>query len=205
MSDMNSLNGSSVRDATGRTGRVVSVTEAAVNVAWMQKGLVAEEAVLERATLAGDLQVLTLKEGWQPLAVLAGVTIPKESSQLAQLAEELQSLFATSKPKLKLPLGEASEKKLKKKATLFGKKRHSPFKRFGRLGPGPGTGHGTREVGKKTRWDCTKTSAYNQTCTLLKRDAKKRLRRTKKTKKIRINPSYKSGYNKAYKAWRKKG
>jgi len=206
MSDMNSLNGSSVRDAGGRAGRIVSVTEESVNVAWMQKGLIAEEATLGRTALAADLQVLTLKEGWQPLTTLAGVVVPKELSQLAQLSEELQNLFTPKKPKLKAVLGEASEKKLKKKAVKFGKKTHSPFKRFGHLGPGPGTATATtREVKKKTHWDCTKNGAYGQTCTLLKRDAKNRLRKTKTKKEIRIKPDYKQKYNKSYKAWRKAG
>lgn len=206
MSDMNSLNGSSVRDAGGRAGRIVSVTEESVNVAWMQKGLIAEEATLGRTAIAADLLVLTLKEGWQPLTALAGVVAPRQLSALAQLSEELQALFTPNKPKLKSVLGEASEKKLKKKAVKFGKKTHSPFKRFGHIGPGPGTAtKGTREVGKRTHWDCTKTGPYGQTCTLLKKDAKGRLRKTKKTKKIRIKRDYKKTYNKSYKAWRKAG
>lgn len=200
MSDMNSLNGSSVRDAGGRAGRIVSVTEAAVNVAWMQKGLIAEEAVLVRTALAPDLQVLTLKEGWQPLTTLAGVVIPKEVSQLAQLSEELTSLFASQE------IAEASgEKKLKKKSVKFGKKTHSPFKRFSNLGPGPGKSTGTREVSKRTHWDCTKSGPYGQICTLLKKDAKGRLRKTDKKKKIKIKRPYKQAYNKDYKAWRKGG
>src|ERR1035437_6670701 len=109
MSDMNSLNGSSVRDAGGRTGRIVSVTEASVNVSWMKHYLIAEENSLGRTALAGDLQVLTLKEGWQPLVALAGVTLPKVLSPLAQLAEELHNRFEAKKPK-------AEGKKLKKKA-----------------------------------------------------------------------------------------
>jgi hypothetical protein len=169
----------------------------------MQKGLIAEEATLGRTALAADLQVLTLKEGWQPLTALAGVVVPRELSQLAQLSEELQSLFTPQKPKLKPVLGEASEKKLKKKAVKFGKKTHSPFKRFSNLGPGPGGTQGTREVSKRTHWDCTRTGPYAQKCTLLEPDAKGRLRKTKKTKKIKIKRGYKKVYNKDYKSWRK--
>jgi len=197
MSDMNSLNGASVRDAAGRAGRVLSVTETTLNVAWMQKGLIAEEAALSRTALAEELQVLTLKDGWQPLVGLAGVTVPKVLSQTAQLAEELQSLFEAKKK------AAPSDKKLRKKAVKYGKKTHSPFKRFSLLGPGPDNSFGTREVSKRTKWDCTKTGAYNQVCTLLKKDAKGRLRKTDKKKKIHIKKDYKAGYNHAYKAWRK--
>jgi hypothetical protein len=198
MSDMNSLNGASVRDAAGRTGRVLSVTDATIRVAWMQKGLIAEEVALERTALAKDLQVLTLKESWQPLVGLMGVTPPKVLSKTAQLAEELQVLFEAKK-KAVVP----SDKKLKKKAVKFGRKTHSPFKRFHSLGPGPDNTFGTREVSKKTAWDCTKSGSYKQKCTLLKKDAKGRLRKTDKVKNITIKKPYKQSYNHAYKAWRK--
>ena len=203
MSDMNSLNGSSVRDASGRAGRIVSVTEATVNVAWMQKGLIAEEKAMERVSLAEGLQVLTLKEGWKPLVVVAGITPPKILSPVAQLSEELHHLFEGKKLKLKKEVLSEGKTLAKKKKVLYGKKTHSPFKTFSLLGPGPDNSFGTREVGKRTRWDCTKTGKYNQRCVLLKKDAKGRLRRTSTKKAIHIKPDYKAKYNKAYKAWRK--
>lgn len=196
MPDLNSLNGSSVRDAAGRIGRIVSVTDAAVSVAWMQKGLIAEEAALKRTALAEDVQVLTLKDGWKPLGAVAGIEAPKVLSPLAQLSEELTSLFPSKKLKLQTEA-------VKKKKVLYGKKKHSPFKTFSLLGPGPDNTFGTREVSKRTRWDCTKTGKYNQRCVLLKKDAKGRLRRTKTEKKVHIKPDYKAKYNQAYKAWRK--
>jgi len=192
MSDMNSLNGSSVRDTGGRTGRIVSVTEAAVNLAWMQKGLIAEETQLQRTALAPDLQVLTLKEGWQPLVAVAGVTAPVPPSKVATLVEDLRNIVEASKSKPSIK---------KKKATSFGKKKHSPFKRFGLLGPGPDHSFGTREVSRQTRWDCTKTGKNKQLCTKLKKDAKGRLRRTTQKKAVHIDPGYKASYNQAYKAW----
>lgn len=199
MSDMTSLNGASVRDESGRAGRIVTVSETTIKVAWMQKGLIAEEATFERTALAAGLQVLTLKEGWKPLFAVAGVLLPKVLSPTAQLSEELHQLF---EPKKKLKL---KTEAIKKKKVLYGKKTHSPFKRFSLLGPGPDQSFGTREVSKRTRWDCTKTGKYQQRCVLLKKDAKGRLRRSNIKKNIRIKPGYKASYNQAYKAWRKGG
>jgi hypothetical protein len=97
---MFSLNGSSVRDAGGRTGRIVSASESQINLAWMQKGLIAEECTLERTALAEDLQILTLKEGWLPLEVVAGVTAPVAPSPFMSLIEDLQRL-TKDKPSIK--------------------------------------------------------------------------------------------------------
>lgn len=199
MSDINSLNGSSVRDAAGRTGRVVSVTEAAVNVAWMSKGLITEETGLERTTLDEKLQVLTLKDGWQSLTSVAGIVPPRVLTPVAALTEELVTLFERSKKKLKKEPSAST----KKKKVLFGKKKHSPYKDLTLLGPGPDHSFGTREVSKRTKWDCTRAGYLKQTCTLLKKDAKGRLRRSKTKKKITIKPEYRKKYNAAYKAWRK--
>lgn len=204
MSDVTSLNGSNVRDAAGRIGRIVSVTEAAVNVAWLQKGMIAEEAALGRENIASEIQILTLKEGWKPLTVVAGIVPSKPVSPATQLSEELHDLFEPKKRKLNtegLALSEAASKK--KVKVLFGKKKHSPFKTYKLLGPGPDQDFGTREVSKATRWDCTKTGKYNQRCVLLKKDSQGRLRRSNKRKDIHIKPDYKKKYNKAYKAWRK--
>lgn len=203
MPDTNALNGSSVRDASGRIGRIVSISEAAVNVAWIQKGLIAEEATLGRENIAEELQVLTLKEGWKPLTAVAGIAPSKPVSPAMRLSEELHDLFQPKKRKLNtegIVLSEDAKKKVK---VLFGKKKHSPFKTYAMLGPGPDHDFGTREVSKRTQWDCTKTGKYNQKCVLLKKDAKGRLRRTDKRKDIHIKPDYKKKYNKAYKAWRK--
>lgn len=185
MLDTNSLNGSSVRDTNGRSGRIVSVTETALNIAWMQKGLIAEEKAMERLALAEDLQILTLKEGWKSLKTVAGIVPPKVLSKNEALIQELNTIAEEAKKKVS-----------------YGKKKHSPFKNFGHLGP---TTHvGNREVGKKTQWDCTKSGAYGQKCVLLKKDAKGRLRRTKTVKNIKIKPGYKSAYNHEYKQWRSK-
>lgn len=203
MSDTNTLNGSSVRDASGRIGRIVSVTDAAVNVAWIQRGLIAEEAALGRQNLAEELQVLTLKEGWKSLTAVAGIAPSKPVSPATRLSEELKDLFLPKKKKLKtegITLSEDAKKKVK---VLFGKKKHSPFKTYAMLGPGPDHDFGTREVSKRTHWDCSKTGKYSQRCVLLKKDAQGRLRRSKTQKQIRIKPDYKKKYNKAYKAWRK--
>lgn len=184
---MNSLNGSNVRDPNGRSGRIVSIAEAVVNVAWTQKGLISEEIAMDRNAIAQDLQILTLKEGWQPLAAVVGITPPKPPSKNAQLIEDLVSLVEGAGPKKKVS---------------YGKKTHSPFKNFKHLGP---TTHvGSREVGKKTHWDCTKSGPYGQKCVLLKKDAQGRLRKTKTVKNIKIKKDYKKSYNSEYKQWRSK-
>jgi hypothetical protein len=46
MTDKTILNGSSIKDSAGRMGRIVSVSEQMVAVAWMQKGIVAEAGSL---------------------------------------------------------------------------------------------------------------------------------------------------------------
>lgn len=198
MTDFNSLNGSSVRDAAGRSGRIVSITESAVNLAWMNKGLIAEEVALQRAALSKDLQVLTLKEGWKPLGAVAGLSEAKASAKLQTLAEDLNALTEKEGSED----GQYSHRSEKQRAR-FGKKKHSPFKNFGHIGPAAG-GAGEREVSRRTQWDCTRAGNYRQRCVLLKKDAQGKLRKTKRVKYIRIKVGYKKAYNKAYKAWRVK-
>jgi hypothetical protein len=154
----------------------------------MDKGLVTEEATLERKALSSTLQVLTLKEGWKSLKDIAGIST---ISHLQQVCEELQSLV------------EAPRKKKLKAQKRFGKKMHSPMKNFSPIGPAAG-GYGTRKVTKRTHWDCSKSGKYKQRCVMLKKDAKGRLKKTGKIKNIKIKKSYKDQYNQGYKPWRAK-
>lgn len=213
MDNVNSLNGSSVRDANGRLGRILSVNESKVAIAWMQKGVIAEERSFGRAELPKDVQVLTLGEGWQPLATVAGVAVSGGPSKLLTLAEDLNGMLEAKSEKAKAKKKQRREARKEKAATKviaraekkkvrFGKKKHSPFKNYGHLGPGPGTGHGTREVSRKTQWDCTKAGAFKQNCVKLQKTAKGTIEKTGKVKKITLKKSYKDSYNDEYKPWR---
>jgi hypothetical protein len=223
MSDVNSLNGSSVRDTSGRTGRIVAVTPTGVALAWMRKGLIAEEAQLDRAALATDIQVLTLKEGWQPLVVVAGIAPIVPPSTTAALIEELEALVektAPAKPKIKkiskskskksgnkkkggeTPSAAPEVKKPKAPRKFFGKKKHSPFKRFPKLGPAEGGQ--PREVQKALQWDCNKQGTDQQKCVRLKKDASGRLRKSKQpedVKMVHTNRARKAAYQRVYKRW----
>lgn len=73
---------------------------------------------------------------------------------------------------------------------LFEAAAHNPFKRKRRLGPGPRKGRLTQT----REWECTKASAYRQTCR----------HRSGYTKTVRIDPGYKAAYNAEYRVWRAK-
>ena len=254
--------GSSVKDSSGRTGRIVAMTESAVRIAWLEQGSVSHTVDLSRSGVDASIQILTLKEGWQPLAAKTVVTESK--FQHASLVAELSSLSEgkgksakqkakdkkikklhkakaakgthgkvvaadekpkeepkyepkeapkkDSEPKDSSEKSTKKEKKISKKDSKsgdgetvkrgsFGKKKHSPLKRQGSMGPGPGGSFGQRHVQKKTQWDCKKDGKYHQSCTLLKRNAQGKLVRTNKKKPITIKKAYKDEYNKEYKAW----
>jgi hypothetical protein len=70
--------------------------------------------------------------------------------------------------------------------------KHWPFKSKAHLGPGPRGG----ENDKTDNWECN-CSSYNCTCKGIGPNNKG------KTRKVRINKSYKAAYNKEYKKWRK--
>jgi hypothetical protein len=72
--------------------------------------------------------------------------------------------------------------------SLWEAKRHHPFKRKRKLGPGPRKGRLTQS----REWDCTKTSPYNQICT----------HKSGYKKTVRIDKGYKAAYNAEYRAWR---
>lgn len=73
-------------------------------------------------------------------------------------------------------------------------KTFSPFKRCKKIGKGP-RGDTNAQV---RQWDCSKKGKYVQLC--------KGLGPMKgRTKIVRINPEYKSGYNSEYKPWEAAG
>ena len=208
MTDINSLNGASVRDTRGHTGRSISVTDSSVNIAWMKKGIISEEKTLDRTAVSGDLQILTLKEGWRPLVSAVGKSPDVSPSACNRLVEDLNSIMEAAKKKTQKEPKEPKEPKAPRAVPkAFGKKKHSPYKDLIHHGPAAG-GDSTREVSQRKKWDCVKTAPYKQKCYRLKKDKNsKRLRRdkSKKPKPITIKKSYKLGkYNPGYKPWRAK-
>lgn len=177
MADMTRLNGASVKDANGRTGRVVSISEAAVSLTWLAKGIVAEEQSVQRNSIPKGIKILTIKEGWTSLDTVAGL---HEPSLAERTVTDLQSL-------------------------LEGK--HSPYKHISTQGPaagGSGTRETSKQdkwVCHKSGSDAT---YVKQKCKAVKKDASGKLHATGKIKNIKIKRSYKKKYNHEYKPWRSK-
>lgn len=76
-----------------------------------------------------------------------------------------------------------------------GSKLRSPFKRAGSIGPGPRHGWGKRRGGSKHKkrdyWDCSASGKYTYSCK----------GKEGENKTVKVDPEYKSDYNKLYKAW----
>jgi hypothetical protein len=184
MSDTNVVNGASIRH-DGRVGRIVSVTEDSVLVAWHRKGLTAETEVLPRTSgkLSEDIQVLTLKNGWVPLVQLVGIQ-EEQMGTAVEIIAELKSIAGHQ-------LDEAAISKKKKTRKIS---KYNPFKRYSPIGDGPNVEFGVRTVARRRDWRC-KGSGYNQTCVGISKRTKGR------TKLVHIDPEYKRKYNSRYKSW----
>lgn len=165
------LSGSTVRDTDGTIGRVVEWNLPQVKIGWEDAG---QFLPREESLSAGDsrlrhqIEVLTLDAGWVPLGRFASGGAPAPAySTIAQM---------------RALLDEAEE------LTEKGKK-HWPYKRKSKLGPGPRGG-----TNKKTdNWNC---NCSNYRCQCKGPEGAKRT--------IVIDKAYKRAYNQEYKSWRAK-
>ena len=194
MNDFELLGGSSVKLA-GQTGRIVSVFDDKVEVAWYRRGLASEIEVFPRTSdkLTEEIKVLTLKEGWVPLAKVLE-TQEDRMGTVTEIIEELNVIAGHD------PLEEALSKKKTKKRKITRREpapkinKHNPFINSSPIGTGPDGAFGTRTVSAVRDWKC-KGRDYNQICKGASASTKGRI------KHVHIKKEYKHRYNKAYKAW----
>jgi hypothetical protein len=202
---MESLLGSRVRDSAVREGMVVGVSPKWLEVEWTDSGVLTPrtERIAPLSLKARELQVLTLTEGWRPMAD----TIREAGAAPKSLLEDLQGLLAETqaepleeaakrkKPAAggRRPGGKSLEKKAREKRRARSSDRkksggHNPFKTKTKLGPGPRKGTNTQTH----KWRCACATPYKCLC-----------KSGKKRKTVKIKRDYKKGYNHEYKAWRR--
>ena len=189
------LVGMRVRSSKGALGQIASASADGIEVHWMTESILMPQKERLRASDKAsfkDLELLTLMDGWQPLAE---VTSAFTSAKTPTLLEDLESLLAEASPKntpanpnRERSSGASREKKAraKRKERKGGGGGHNPFKTKSHLGPGPR--HSTNDETKA--WKCSCATPYKCLC-----------RSGKKKKTIRIKKDYKKGYNRDYKQW----
>lgn len=186
MSDPKTFVGNAVKDGS-RTGRVVSVTESSVRVAWMKRGVISEEIDVPRDAIPASYGMLCFGKGWAPMATVLSAS--KQASTVDAVVEDLKSLTE------------------KRAAAEPGGKKHSPYKHIATHGPAAG-GDSTRETRVKNKWSCKKSaptgSHIHQRCEKVRKDLSGHFVKTGKIKNIKIKRSYKLKYNDGYKPWRAK-
>lgn len=173
MIDVSVLKGSEVRSRGGSRGFIDVVTPARVRVRWEDLEGSRFESCLRSDTRLGQIEVLTLTSGWLPLKSILGME--DNAVDITKLTTDLKDM-----------LGESE---------LDERSKHWPFKNKGSLGTTGTPKHGpppkgTRSVGQTDDWICKKKGKYTQIC---KSGDKKKI--------VRIKPSYKKKYNRAYRKW----
>ncbi len=203
MSLLDALKGAAIRDTDGTRGHVMS-TSPLVRVDWDSKSVF--EPKVEHIPTADmerlkTLEVLTLREGWKPMAAILEGVKSKETSartppgllgELAELLDEAKKKAKKSTKKKAPAKKKAKSKPKKEKPSAPSPKSgsHYPFKRKSTLDDGPkGRSHKRKNV-----WACSCPS---------KRTCKCKNKKTGEEKTIRINPSYQKSYNKCYKYFKK--
>lgn len=144
MIDINSLRGSTVRDNAGTKGEVLNLSLPWVRIGWQDEDVLAprEESFLRSDPRMESVEILTLDQGWIPLAALVG-TITKEDEDGPRgpsLVEDLEGLL--------------------EEGELLVEKPRSPFKTAASIGQGP---RHRKRVRKQDYWDCS-GSNYKYTC-----------------------------------------
>lgn len=176
MIDVQVLKGAEVRSSGGSRGFLDVVTPARVRVRWEESdGSHRVESCLRSDTRLGQIEVLTLNSGWTALKAVLGME--ENVDDISKLTTDLRDM-----------LGEDA---------LDEKSKHWPYKNKSTLGTTGAPKHGppprkTRSVGQTDDWVCKKKGKYVQICR--GPEGRKKL--------VRINKSYKKGYNKAYRAWK---
>lgn len=175
MIDVSVLKGSEVRSRGGSRGFIDVVTPSHVRVRWEDSdGSLRFESCLRSDARLGQIEVLTLTSGWVPLKSIVGME--DNVNVISKLTTELKDMLSES-------------------GALDERSKHWPFKNTGTLGPTGSAKHGpppkgTRSVSQTDDWVCKKKGKYTQIC---KSGDKKKI--------VRIEPSYKKKYNRAYRKW----
>lgn len=123
------LPGSSVRDASGRRGEILSIDPSFMVVGWWDTGSpgVQEEDLAPEDERCAQIEVLTLSAGWVPVGNFVEASeVEEEGPRGLTLAEDLQNLLI--------------------------EKKHSPFKRAAKTGPAIGS----KITRKRNYWSCEK-------------------------------------------------
>lgn len=175
MIDITALRGSTVRDNAGTRGEILGVSMPWVRVGWWDEDAVVprEESFLRSDPRVESIEILTLDAGWIPASRVIGVEdVADPEPSAPSLSEDLAALIEAA-----------------------GGKEKSPFKRAKSIGPGPRGGWGKRRGGpkhhKKDYWDCKAAGKYTYKCKGAEGE----------DKTVKVDPSYKTDYNKLYKAW----
>lgn len=190
----------------GQEGFIAEASDTGFRIHWTDISVLqplVEHITVQQAPLQAyqDLQILTLTEGWKPMADEIGTarsrTLVEDLENLLAEADQLTEKKASgpsAKPgraSVKRSSGKDLEKKAREKrkgrAKHLGRGRN-PFKSKSKLGPGPR--HGTNA--QTNAWHCTCKSPYKCLC-----------KSGKKKKTIRIGRGYKKAYNHEYKQWAK--
>jgi hypothetical protein len=143
MIDVTALRGASVRDDTGVRGEVLNLDPSCLTVGWWNEGApgVREEAIEPGNPKFGDIEVLTLSDGWVPMTHFVEIEEEVEGPRGPTLAEDLEILIVEAKG--------------------HSKGGGSPFKTASKTGPAL-AGRVTR---KRNYWKCTTTGKYKYKCT----------------------------------------
>ncbi len=197
---MDELLGLRVRDPNGRNGCISAAGQNELHIDWTDRGVLVP--MTERVRVDGPqprkLYVLTLTEGWKPMADV----IAEAEEQPLTLLEDLENLIAEVDPLEEAKKGagkKVSGKGLEKKARERRRSRskgrkggasHNPFKTKKKLGQGPRGG----ENRQTNNWKCSCPTPYR--CMCRGKGGRK--------KTIKIKKPWKASYNHEYKAWRKK-
>ncbi len=141
MIDVAELKGSSVRDGTGVRGEVLDLDPSCLTVGWWNEGSpgVCEEAIELGNPKFDVIEILTLSDGWVPMAYLVEIEDDAEGPRGPVLAEDLAALIVEAKG--------------------HSKGGGSPFKTASKTGPAI-AGRITR---KRSYWKC-KGSNYKYKC-----------------------------------------
>jgi hypothetical protein len=204
---MDAIVGMRVRDSRGATGCVQAATPNSLRVKWTHESVLAptfQDIPLASSNALRGLEVLTLVDGWKPLAEAVGK--PEGAKRPKTLSEDIEGLVAEAsalvEKKKGLPgntpppkKGKDLEKKAREKRSSAktpekksGGGGHNPFKTKSKLGPGPRHGQNSQT----NKWKCSCPTPYKCKC---------KAGNVRKT--IRIKRAYKKDYNHEYKAWRK--
>jgi hypothetical protein len=133
------LKGSDVRSRAGEKGRVLSVTDEGLKLAWDEEGraLPREESIRPQDhRFNRSVEILTLDRGWLPLPVV--IQVPNTDTTIAEEALALASLLRS----------------------LVETKERNPFQGKSTIGPGPRG----EVLHKRNKWRCTTTKPYHQRC-----------------------------------------